>query len=85
MDATTSASLFVEILNEYLYYFENRNPEVPAKHITGLIELINTNIANMDSAASESTAINTFYQNTLKYIQIRREVNQAFQDIEVKN
>jgi len=85
MDATTSASLFVEILNEYLYYFENRNPDVPAKHITGLIELINTNIANMDSTASESTAINTFYQNTLKYIQARREVNPAFQDIEVNN
>jgi len=85
MDPTTSASLFVEILNEYLYYFENRNTEVPAKHITGLIELINTNIANMDTTVSESTTINTFYQNTLKYIQARRDVNQAFQDIEVKN
>jgi vacuolar protein sorting-associated protein 35 len=85
MDATTSACLFVEILNEYLYYFENRNTEVPAKHITGLIELINTNIANMDSSASESTSINTFYQNTLKYIQVRKETSPAFQDIDLKN
>jgi len=85
MDATTSTGLFVEILNEYLYYLENKNPEVSAKYITGLIELINTNIANMDNSASESTTINTFYQNTLKYIQSRRESNPAsYREIEVK-
>jgi vacuolar protein sorting-associated protein 35 len=28
MDATTNVNLFVEILNEYLYYFDNKNTEV---------------------------------------------------------
>jgi len=87
MDPTTTATLFVEILNEYLYYLESRNTDVPYKHIIGLIELISTNIANIppDNEASESHAIHTFHQNTLKYIKARKEDNELFKDIEVRN
>ena len=61
--------------------------QVPYKHIIGLIELISTNIANIppDNEASESHAIHTFHQNTLKYIKARKEDNELFKDIEVRN
>jgi len=83
MDASTNVNLFVEIINEYLYYFENNNTDVPAKTISTLVALINTNIANMDSSNTESSAINTFYQNTLKHIRSKREADASFAEIEL--
>lgn len=80
MDATTNVNLFVEILNEYLYYFDNKNTEVPAKHISSLIQLINTNLANVDPAAS---TLNTFYQNTLEYIKSKKESTPEYAEIEL--
>lgn len=81
MDATTNVNLFVEILNEYLYYFDNKNTEVPAKHISSLIQLINTNLANIDPSA---TTVNTFYQNTLKYIESKKESSPEYAEIELQ-
>jgi len=81
MDATTNVNLFVEILNEYLYYFDNHNTEVPAKHISSLIQLINTNLANIDPSA---TTINTFYQNTLKYIESKKASSPEYSEIELQ-
>ncbi|KAI9015777.1 vacuolar protein sorting-associated protein 35 [Phycomyces nitens] len=48
MDAVTNVELFVEILNQYVYYFERGNEAVSAKYLNGLIDLINTNLSNMD-------------------------------------
>eukprot|EP01135_Chromosphaera_perkinsii_P010494 Nk52_evm4s2152 gene=Nk52_evmTU4s2152 len=71
MDPAVNVSLFVEILNRYLYYFEKHNECVTSKYITGLIDLINTNIVSVDNAESYDE-INTFYQNTLSYIRERK-------------
>ncbi|CAO3658049.1 unnamed protein product [Umbelopsis ramanniana] len=49
LDAVTNVELFVEILNRYIYYFEQRNEAVTVKYLNGLIDLINTNLANMDN------------------------------------
>lgn len=81
--AAANVNLFVDILNEYLYYIENKISEVPATHVTAVIQLINTTIANMDNTATESTAINTFYQNTLKYIHSKQETDATFKEIEL--
>ncbi|MBA0550424.1 hypothetical protein Golob_021373, partial [Gossypium lobatum] len=35
-------SLFVEILNKYIYFFEKGNKQITSSAIRGLIELINT-------------------------------------------
>ncbi|KAI8377974.1 vacuolar protein sorting-associated protein 35 [Radiomyces spectabilis] len=49
MDTVTNVELFVEILNRYVYYFEKGNDAVTAKYLNGLIDLINTNLGDMDN------------------------------------
>ncbi|CAO3655175.1 unnamed protein product [Mucor hiemalis] len=49
MDPVTNVELFVEILNRYVYYFEKGNDAVTVKYLNGLIDLINTNLSNMDN------------------------------------
>jgi vacuolar protein sorting-associated protein 35 len=72
MDASTNIILFVEILNQYLYYFESRNEAVTVKYLSGLIALINTNLANMDPSNGENASITVFFQNTLEYINAKK-------------
>ncbi|CCD47682.1 putative vacuolar protein sorting-associated protein 35 protein [Botrytis cinerea BcDW1] len=51
MDTAVSVELFVEILNRYVYYFEQENEAVTTKYLNGLIELIHSNLqGNQDSA-----------------------------------
>ncbi|RIA86326.1 vacuolar protein sorting-associated protein 35 [Glomus cerebriforme] len=49
MDSVTNVELFVEILNRYVYYFEKKNEAVTIKYLNGLIDLINTNLSNMEN------------------------------------
>ncbi|KAF8928415.1 Vacuolar protein sorting-associated protein 35 [Dissophora ornata] len=49
MDNVTNVELFVEILNRYIYYFEKNNEAVTVKYLNGLIDLINTNLGNMEN------------------------------------
>lgn len=73
MEASANISLFVEILNQYLYYFEKKNEFVTVKYVSGLIALINTNLANLDSSNAQYNVIKTFYQNSINYINWKRE------------
>lgn len=82
MDSSMNVHLFVEILNRYLYYFENGCDVVTVQYLSGLIELINTNIANMDSSA-DTNAINNHYKNTLEYIRLKKQADEKYKDIEI--
>jgi len=82
MDSSMNVHLFVEILNEYLYYYENQNDAVTVKYLSGLIELINTNIANMD-ASSSAESINIQYNNTLEFIKWKKTTDTRYHDIQV--
>jgi len=73
MNAASNVLLFVEILNQYIYFFEHRNEFVAVKYLTSIISLINTNIAALDQPAQETAAIRAFYNNTLAYIAARKE------------
>ncbi|KAL6064706.1 Vacuolar protein sorting-associated protein 35 [Balamuthia mandrillaris] len=81
MDATLNVQLFVEILNEYLYYFEHRNEAIAVKYLTGLIALIKTNLANMEIGEGKNhevaEQVNTYYANTLKHIEAKQEAGQT--------
>lgn len=44
MDTAVSVELFVEILNRYVYYFDQENEAVTVKYLNGLIELIQSNL-----------------------------------------
>lgn len=93
LDAVTNVELFVEILNRYIYYFEQRNEAVTVKYLNGLIDLINTNLANMDNPdqhprSSSSSSLIEFegpvseyvsrhFKSTLLHLQNRAEVARA--------
>lgn len=81
MDSSMNVKLFVEILNEYLYYFEAKNEAVAPKYLTGLIALIKTNLGNMEAgeagadgnSAEKAEQVNTFYNNTLNHIKLKKK------------
>jgi len=73
MNAASNVLLFVEILNQYIYFFEHRNEFVAVKYLTSIISLINTNIAALDQPSPDTAAIRAFYNNTLAYIHARQE------------
>jgi vacuolar protein sorting-associated protein 35 len=77
--ANQQIPLFVDILNLYLYHFDKENPKVTADYINGLIDLINSNINNVEEEeAAPDTAhapINVFYRNTITYLQSKKQAN----------
>ncbi|KAF2872161.1 vacuolar protein sorting-associated protein 35 [Massariosphaeria phaeospora] len=70
MDAAVSVELFVEILNRYVYYFDQENDSVTTKYLNGLIELIHSNLQSNENASSLENPRRHF-QRTLDYISSR--------------
>jgi len=68
MSSSMHVHLFVEILNQYLYYFEKENEVITEKYISGLIALINEHIENME-ASEQKSEVEAHYKNTLVHIQ----------------
>jgi len=61
-DACTSANpsnvyLFVELLEQYLFFFEKKNPVISHTYITGLVALIKEHITNLESFGGDSRVI----------------------------
>ncbi|EGX95976.1 vacuolar sorting protein 35 [Cordyceps militaris CM01] len=72
METHTSIELFVEILDRYVYYFDQQNESVTTKYLNGLIELIHSNLAgNQQESASIETSKKHFHQ-TLDNIRSRQ-------------
>lgn len=70
MDAAVSVELFVEILNRYVYYFDQENDAVTTKYLNGLIELIHSNLNTTEQVAGLDSPRKHF-QRTLDYIKSR--------------
>ncbi|OCL11471.1 vacuolar protein sorting-associated protein 35 [Glonium stellatum] len=70
MDAAVSVELFVEILNRYVYYFDQENEAVTTRYLNGLIELIHSNLQSNEAASSVENPRKHF-QRTLDYIASR--------------
>ncbi|KAL5072200.1 hypothetical protein RYX36_023087 [Vicia faba] len=64
-------TLFVEILNKYIYYFEKGNPQITSATIQGLIELIKTEMQS--DSASVLPVSDAFFASTLRYIQFQKQ------------
>ncbi|KAF5753058.1 hypothetical protein HS088_TW01G00976 [Tripterygium wilfordii] len=69
--STGSVTLFVEILNKYLYFFEKGNPQITVAAIQSLIELIKTEMQS-DSTTPDPAA-EAFFACTLRYIQFQKQ------------
>eukprot|EP00457_Paulinella_chromatophora_P001420 gb/GEZN01001422.1/.p1 GENE.gb/GEZN01001422.1/~~gb/GEZN01001422.1/.p1 ORF type:complete len:813 (-),score=157.46 gb/GEZN01001422.1/:626-2872(-) len=59
--------LFVEILNQYLYFFDRGCPSITVKYLKSLLALIDDYIPNLDGSETSRIA-KTHYQNTLDHI-----------------
>ncbi|KAK5170718.1 hypothetical protein LTR04_004451 [Oleoguttula sp. CCFEE 6159] len=70
MDTAVSVELFVEILNRYVYYFDQENDAVTTKYLNGLIELIHSNLQT-NEATSALDNPKRHFQRTLDYIASR--------------
>ncbi|CAA6665366.1 unnamed protein product [Spirodela intermedia] len=64
-------TLFIEILNKYLYFFENGNPQITSSVIQDLIELIMTETQSESSAADPSAI--AFFNSTQRYIRFQKQ------------
>ncbi|MCJ1350547.1 MAG: Vacuolar protein sorting-associated protein 35 [Icmadophila ericetorum] len=70
MDTAVSVELFVEILNQYVYYFDQGNEAVTIKYLNGLIELIHSNLqTNQESSSLDGPR--RHFERTLAYITSR--------------
>ncbi|KAK6586070.1 hypothetical protein PZA11_001127 [Diplocarpon coronariae] len=70
MDTAVSVELFVEILNRYVYYFDQQNDAVTTKYLNGLIELIHSNLqTNLESVTIDMPK--RHFQRTIEYIASR--------------
>jgi len=63
-------NLFIEILDRYVYYYENSNPSIQARYLSGLIALINEQVAggagaDGSPAVVPPAAVLAHFKNTL--------------------
>ncbi|KAJ6166647.1 hypothetical protein N7470_002094 [Penicillium chermesinum] len=72
MDTAVSVELFVEILNRYVYYFDQQNETVTTKYLNGLIELIHSNLqSNEEDSNPNLDGPKRHFERTLEYIRSR--------------
>ncbi|KAJ6306304.1 hypothetical protein OIU78_021592 [Salix suchowensis] len=78
-------TLFVEILNMYLYFLEKGNPQITSAAIQGLVELITD---EMKSDSTPDPASDAFFASTIRYIQFQKQKGgvmgekiRAYQDV----
>jgi vacuolar protein sorting-associated protein 35 len=72
MDNAVSVELFVEILNRYVYYFDQQNENVTTKYLNGLIELIHSNLqTSEDDPNPNLEGPKRHFERTLAYIRSR--------------
>ena len=74
-------SLFIEILNAYLYHFSHGNSSITVVFLNNLIELINTNIGALKPADEQ---INSYYHQTLQYIRSKQSKHESWRDIKLE-
>ena len=78
-DACTSMNpahmdLFVDLLEDYVHFFENRNTLITHAYITGLIALIKEHINNnTKSFTGDAEATKAHFMAVLRYIQQKKE------------
>ncbi|KAJ5722588.1 hypothetical protein N7488_000623 [Penicillium malachiteum] len=72
MDTAVSVELFVEILNRYVYYFDQQNETVTTKYLNGLIELIHSNLHSTEDEPNPNLdGPKRHFERTLEYIRSR--------------
>jgi vacuolar protein sorting-associated protein 35 len=81
--STGSVSLYVELLNKYLYFLEKGNQQVTGDTIKSLAELIKSETKKVESGAEP------FINSTLRYIEFQRQqedggMNEKYEKIKME-
>ena len=69
-DALLNASIRIDILNRYLYFFDHKNSKINGKYISGMVDLTNTVFTK---GSEDSDSVQTYLRNTLAYIQMKKK------------
>lgn len=89
IDELTTVQLYVDALDQYIYYFERQVKAITPKHVNSLVELITANIDNLHAAdvhptsssatagllegVSTPDAVIQHFRSTLAYLHSRKE------------
>lgn len=65
-------SLFIDIFDKYVYYFEKSNPFITDKFISGLIALINEHITSIGTSNSLISEIKEHFIQIVQYIESKK-------------
>ncbi|KAI8099631.1 vacuolar protein sorting-associated protein 35 [Halteromyces radiatus] len=88
MDMITTLELFVEILNQCIYYYGNDDDAITAEYVNGLIDMIHTHLSNLDDAdlypftSSSSSLLQ--YEGTSMAEHMRRHFMSTLQQIKLR-
>lgn len=74
--------LFVEILNQYVYFYDRQCPSITVQYLKGLISLIEEHTKTADDSELSKQA-KQHYENTLKHLKIKASSDQAERYTEV--
>ncbi|XP_058967807.2 vacuolar protein sorting-associated protein 35-like [Pocillopora verrucosa] len=72
MDSTIQVQLFVEVLNRYLYYFEQKADTVTVTVINQLLEKIREDLPGLEGT-DETELIRKHFESTVAHVQIKKE------------
>lgn len=81
MDFNVKVELFIEILNQSIYYFIHGNEMINVRYLNGLIELIWNNFKEMGIAKDSNLNSMKHFNRTLKYIKDQRSIDPRFLDL----
>jgi vacuolar protein sorting-associated protein 35 len=79
------ATLFVDLLEHYVYFFEKKNPMITHAYITGLIALINEHLNSLNAIGSDKDTKAQFVE-VIRYIKKRKtdaDVAEMFSHINI--
>lgn len=63
--SVSNTSLFVEILDRYVYFFERENPAIKVSYLSGLVALINEQVMGAGAETPASPAVEAHYSNII--------------------
>lgn len=81
MDFNVKVELFIEILNQSIYFFIHGNEMINVRYLNGLIELIWNNFKEMNIAKDSNLNSMKHFNRTLKYIKDQRSIDPRFLDL----
>lgn len=82
MDSMVQVQLFVELLNQFLFFKKKGNQQVDAALVNELIQKLNDEVPNLENT-EESQQISKHFTNTIEHIKSLVSIEDSYKDITV--